>query len=285
MAGAKSYLEGNREERFFCGMLVHALLSSSLVRTQFVALVHQKGGPELCPDDLEIFIEVAALRDYWRNLGKPGGRYTERYKGTETNRKILLERILREEVDADPGLIARHSLLFRTQEPKANLWIPGHWSIDGIQAMIDKEGISEDKQKALKRKLSQVKWAFNAKPDLLLLSGKTAVLVETKLESGVGRAGEYNQYEIQELIARLLKHFVPWFSQYDFYHALIDLGKLRQNGGRQIPKSRGWTCLSWGEICSIVLEDPRLDAFTRRTFEALRNLSVAAIDAEKPSSN
>ena len=54
-----NYQEMNREERYFCFLLGHALLTSSLFRDRFCKLI---GLPN---EGLEVYPEAAWLRDYW----------------------------------------------------------------------------------------------------------------------------------------------------------------------------------------------------------------------------
>ena len=64
---------------------------------------------------------------------------------------------------------------------KSKLWSPGRWS----EKSLKESGLEA---------LIPVKWAFNAKPDLMILSGEQALLIEAKLESGEGR-DEQSGYE------------------------------------------------------------------------------------------
>ena len=71
MFNNKPYLEVNREERFYCALFGHSLLSSQVVRERFASLVQSKFQLSLKPATFEVFLEVAALRDYWNDLGNP----------------------------------------------------------------------------------------------------------------------------------------------------------------------------------------------------------------------
>lgn len=65
----KEFWDINREERWFCFLFGHALLSSKVTRERFSRLI--KGRAELDPGNFEVYVEVAALRDYWNDLGDP----------------------------------------------------------------------------------------------------------------------------------------------------------------------------------------------------------------------
>jgi hypothetical protein len=60
----KPYLSVNREERFFCVLFAHALLASDSSRKRICEILFQRLDVELDPDALEVFLEVAALRDW-----------------------------------------------------------------------------------------------------------------------------------------------------------------------------------------------------------------------------
>jgi hypothetical protein len=62
MFNAVPYWKVNREERFFCFLFGHALLSSRSVRVGFAELAKEKCDMELAldPDELEVYVEVAA---------------------------------------------------------------------------------------------------------------------------------------------------------------------------------------------------------------------------------
>src|SRR4051794_23770840 len=63
------FLETNREERFFCAILVHALLTPSSSQHRLLDVVGRACGADLQAQSLEVYVEVAALRDAWYALG------------------------------------------------------------------------------------------------------------------------------------------------------------------------------------------------------------------------
>jgi len=236
MFNDKSYIEVNREERFLCALFAHALLSSEAIRKNFVALVHSKFDVVLNPASLQVFLEAAALRDYWNDLGDPIA-YTDK---THAKRKGVLLSILKEV--GIPESAIDDCDFFRTSDEK--LWSPGRWNTGAIK----NSGLNE---------LIKVKWAFNAKPDILIVSGSSVLMIEGKLESGEGHNEEsgYQQLKTQELITCLLKLLVPQFKNSTFYNTLLALH----------PKSG----ISWKEVLTIVGSD-ELDAFSQKCFAQLQ---------------
>jgi hypothetical protein len=66
-----------------------------------------------------------------------------------------------------------YSFFFTNSKP-GKLWNPGHWN----KSAIESSGLKE---------LLKVKWAFNAKPDIMIISNGHVILIEGKLESREGK--------------------------------------------------------------------------------------------------
>ena len=64
-----TFLDVTREERFFCTLLVHAALSDARFRDEFVHRLAEASKTPLSSSNLELYTEVAWLRDYWFALG------------------------------------------------------------------------------------------------------------------------------------------------------------------------------------------------------------------------
>ncbi|WP_208019709.1 hypothetical protein [Candidatus Chlorobium masyuteum] len=239
MFNKNSYSVVNREERFFCFLFAHALLSSRAVRVGFAELAKSKCDIALHPDNLEVYVEVAALRDYWYDLGKPD----EYLKDTHNLRRVVLEKIL-EIRDVPLASLDQHELFWTTPK-REKLWSPSHW------------GIEELKNAGLE-KLKQVRWAFNAKPDILLVSPKTMLVIEAKLESGEGRKDEtgYKQYDILPLIVELWEKLIPEFQKRKMVQAKLE----RQASGSNT--------VTWSDIIEIINASD-IDPFTRNAMAQL----------------
>ncbi len=226
---AHRYLDVNREERFFCFLLAHALLAHRQARQAFAAQVAAVvPGCELDPSALEIYVEAAVLRDFWNDLGDPAVYDAD----CASRRRVVLDALF-EHVGAQCA-VDDHDLFWTTPE-RAKLWSPGRWSEKAIRA-------------AGLQVLLQLKWAFNAKPDFLLHSPGQVLLIEAKLESGVGRGGGYDQIAIQRLIGELMSSQVPAFAGARVQ--LTTLGVVGPEG------------LSWERVVQAV-DVPGLDTFTR----------------------
>jgi len=241
MFKANPYWKVNREERFFCFLFAHALLSSRDVRVGFTELAKRKCDIALDSDEFEVYVEVAALRDYWYDLGNPA-KYPHE---THNLRRAVLEKIL-EIRGVQPGSLDQHEL-FWTSAKKEKLWNPSHWSV-------------EELKNAGLEKLKEVRWAFNAKPDILLVSPKTTLVIEAKLESGEGRKDEigYEQFGIQELIIDLWKELIPSFKDREIKLALLNVSSSHE----KVP------VIQWSDIIPLI-SGSEVDEFTRNAFVQL----------------
>ena len=240
----KPYLSINREERFFCSLFAHALLVSSTYRTRIIGTMNRRFGVALDPSELEVFLEVAALRDFWNDLGDPREYSPE----THQRRRDILNEIMEME-SLDPTTIDKHGL-FWTNQPGSKLWSPGRWDV----LRLDEANLSQ---------LKRVRWAFNAKPDILLMSPASGLVIEAKLESGEGRIEEigYEQLETQRLIIRLWKALIPEFANVREEPTTLKLVNDLATG------------LTWEDLIATE-EDAGIDEFTRRGFLGLRRYTV-----------
>lgn len=237
----RSFLEINREERFFCSLLTHGLLSSPELRQRFYRLVYDATGIELGAGagETEVYSEVAWLRDHWRNLGNPR-KWSEQLgrERTEFLRGCLAC------VGRDLGDVEGRDF-FRTDGRVPKVVSPGRWPLAKLR---------DDRQ------LELLKWAFNSKPDFLLVCRDKAVIIEAKVESGPGAASSgFSQDGVQEVLRKL----IPAVASY------LDPGQV----GRLwlAPKridSEAKTVL-WADVAEMVSAIPReeLDSFSRTGLE------------------
>lgn len=240
MFNNKPYATVNREERNFCFMFAHALLMSNKIRSRFSALIEKKLGLALDPDALDVYVEAAALRDYWYDLGD-SVIYSEE---THERRRHVLEAVLRK-FGFDATLLNQYDL-FWTSPARKKLWNPNHWNIDALKAA----GLDQ---------LKQVKWAFNAKPDLLLMTPESILVIEAKIESGEGCKAdvEYRQFEIQKLITELWQLLIPQFQNRKLELTLLEVTPTR------------YTSISWADVIDLI-SGSDVDEFTRNAFDSLK---------------
>jgi hypothetical protein len=239
MFSDNTYSEVNREERFFCFLLGHALLMSRQVRLSFADLAQRKCNVILDPDKLEVFVEAAALRDYWRELGDPVVYSTE----THERRKAVLKKIF-EKFDLTEDILDKHDLFWTSTR---KLWNPNHWNEKALaEAGLDK--------------LIKVKWAFNAKPDMLLASPESLLVIEAKVESPEGCKAdvEYEQFKTQKLIGELWQLLIPKFQNRKLVNAILKVSSSIED----IP------VIQWSEIIDLI-SGSDVDEFTRTAMAQL----------------
>ena len=239
MFSEKSYSEVNREERFFCFLLSHALLMSGQVRKEFAELASKKCKVSLDPDKLEVYVEASVLRDYWRDLGDPVAYSPE----THDRRKAVLELIF-EKYSISADVLDKHDLFWTSTR---KLWNPNHWS----EKALEEAGLID---------LVKVKWAFNAKPDILLVSPDSMLVIEAKVESAEGCKADtsYKQLEIQELIIDLWKMLIPSFKDREIKLALLNVSSSHE----KVP------VMQWSDIIPLI-SGYDVDEFTRNAFVQL----------------
>lgn len=238
-------MEINREERFYCFLVCHAILSSGGFRKGFLNLIEGKYNVNLDQNGIEIYPEAAVLRDYWHNLGNP-----KKYdKKTNERRRSLLGYLLINYVNLPESTIDENRFFWTNYgKPNNKLWSPGHWDLKSINGNGFKEGQI--------KKLYDIKYAFNCKPDIMLVSNDTIILFEAKVESKIGRNNQgYDQYETQIFLGKLLKDLVPIYNNGTFLNILINHESNKEN-------------ISWEELVCI-MNDSDIDQFSRKSFGAV----------------
>ncbi len=166
---SEDYASFNREERHLVAIFFHALhLHDNLNRFMQAAGSAQRVGPGF---DASVSFEFAYLRDAWRQLTDNG------------TKRALIEEFLgpaRSPALRDMDLHAFNSYFGAVPQPSRHrVQSPGNWSV----ARYDPNIISDADFLATCR----FKWAFNAKPDLVIrTAADSCVCIEAKLESGEG---------------------------------------------------------------------------------------------------
>lgn len=272
-----TYRRVNREERFFCMLLAHCLLAHVGARQGFVRVVEASQGiPSTfsASPELAVYIEVAALRDFWRQNGNPRA-YNERLE--QARRGFL--RKAREWANALPRPVASGSddgwgaipkgwleeskgSPFWTEGAGRNhvpkLWSPGRWSMKRLAEFPF--------SKPCIKRLMRLRWAFNAKPDILVLEGKRGLLIEAKVESGGGSNRDgYDQFQTQRDILSLWKYLeLPGLD------GTIHLVTL----GRSGPLQKEAPHLTWQSVIAGIGKE-NMDQFT---WECFRESEVLGVD-------
>lgn len=230
------YVEYCREERNFVAVLYAQLLHQRRLASFLDAL-------ELDPtlaEGAKVYVEYAALRDMWyetkaqcRSLDELNARY---------RRAILLMLGPLGESLSLPEATQAFNEFFLGCGPrpvsKEQIQMPSRWNDRLFVQWRDMAGGSL----ALAERICLIKFAFNAKPDLVIeLSDGSVVCIEAKLGSGVGRytvkseeAGHCmrsSQIHVQEFLfnelLQLKSHFVVL------------------SGSKNVGLTDGWKGINW----------------------------------------
>jgi len=218
MFNDKKYFEVNREERHFGFLLMAAVIYEHNFRKQFFELINNRIGREFLYNNNfdDIYGEVAIFRDYWNDLGD----FKSAVNSDETNtkRRIIIEQFL-EYFDISKDIIDKYSMFWTGKIGKSKLWFPGKWSFEDIEAL-------QNEKKLKNKELLRLRWACNAKPDVMIISKKSCLLIELKVESGIGTSSSgYNQEETQDDILKLANLTVPCFKYMNFERIMLTNGK------------------------------------------------------------
>jgi hypothetical protein len=223
MFNAKPYYRVNREERNF-----GFLFGSAIIHNQeFAKNIFQKYN-ELLKSNLDIreyemFFEIAALRDYWYDLGN-SNEYSQE---THSRRRQILNLILSKK-GYDTSLVDQEPVFWTNGKiGTGKLWCPSEWNIHELRKFEKAEN-----------DLASIRWSFNSKPDVLIVSNNCAVFIEIKVESGGGRSeAGYDQLKIQKEISFWMEFLIPEFNQKLFFNTSLTL-----NNELSIPG------LTWHEV-------------------------------------
>lgn len=207
------YLCLNREERNYAALLYHLLLKGDNLG-RFLECLDR---PELTAasinnEDVQLYFEYAYLRDLWWSLD---GRDV----ANDAYRKTILA-LLPTNKEQEKYLkeleIEKFNKFFGAS-PRASrsyIQMPGRWSDTKFKDWSDWGGREFAEQACM------LKWAFNAKPDLVIhISRANVICIEAKVESSEGiykvesRHGPFRmtQTQIQQFILSDLLGFTTQF--------------------------------------------------------------------------
>jgi hypothetical protein len=166
-----------REERFFCAVLFHVLLSSQARLMGFLKDCHVRDEHFKDLSTIRIFAEYAMARDLWHQ-----------FKTNDQKLKFIRDWITFPEGDAayldldksdviekfNAGLVSRPI-------SKDYIQSPARWGIRNICTRFHEN-------RMMLEKACMLKWAFNVKPDIVIeLNDDAVVCIEAKVESGEGK--------------------------------------------------------------------------------------------------
>lgn len=173
LAGFKSYGDVVREERFFCAVLFHLLLSDERALQAFLEMCGVKtDGLDL--RKVRVYVEYAMARDLWDSLGKSK-------ESNERKKQFIMSKVNPIPTSIVDLNIEKFNKKFVAGRISPEyIQSPGRWGIGRICGSLENPEVV--------RKACKLKWAFNIKPDIVIeLNTDTVVCVEAKMESGEGQ--------------------------------------------------------------------------------------------------
>lgn len=225
MFSNKNFFEVNREERNYGFLLFSSLIYESRFRQEFIKIIKQHSS---ClsekiddSDSVDIYAEASLFRDYWFNLGNQKV-YTQE---THQSRLITISEIL-DLFSVNSRIIGNYDLFWTGEIMRSKLWYPGKWETAKIQKIQQQERLKNNE-------LLRIRWAFNAKPDILITANSWAAFIELKVESSIGENQHgYNQDKTLSDIISIAKKTIPLF-----HNKTIDKLMISQNE----PESIKWS--------------------------------------------
>jgi len=172
-----------REERLFCATLAHLLMQRGPNLSAFLKLIndklpHDSQIESTRLEEAQIYVEFTFLRDYWKTL-----------KANDEKRSLIFDLLAKVDTlkrftsDTFPGGFADFNACFmgeRGRRIEFDIVYPGQWSVTTLFARF---GAQPDEF----RDFCRFKWAFNIKPDIVILLPESPPLcIEAKLESREG---------------------------------------------------------------------------------------------------
>lgn len=246
------YEEINREERNLAAIL-YALLQNRDNLARFLGLVRHPVTDCAVLDEHAVFFEFAMVRDLWS---------TQVSGDNDLARAVVLENLAPAPVYLENCSIEEFNTFWGASNPsRTTIQMPARWSVPSMSNTI------ADNDLLLRACI--FKWAFNAKPDMVIRTSRNAaVCIEMKLESGVGvypsssrdkdvfedrGLATVKQTEVQRYLMEDLLGFETTF-------VLLSASPSRSSG---VHKG-----LTWSELMR-TLDLTATPAFVRRTISAV----------------
>jgi hypothetical protein len=212
MFAKKDFYKVNREERHFGFLFMASIIYDDDFRKYFFEEINENIGQGLFLDhnDFDVYSEVAIFRDYWNDLGD----YENYTQELHAQRKEIIE-IFLDHFNIDKRIINNYSMFWTGRVGESKLWFPGRWPVPDIDIIQREENITD-------RQLLRLRWACNAKPDVMIISKKSGLLIELKVESELGANNHgYNQEETQFDILNLVGKTIPIFKDTKFRRIML----------------------------------------------------------------
>lgn len=225
-ANVKRYGPVVREERFFCAVLFHLLLTDNAVLQQLLEKAGVPNHENYTCDSVRVFVEYAMARDLWNSLDDDG-------KANEKKKKFILDCL------GNPSGLENleteefnKKLVAGSKISKDKIQSPARWGEEKIKVFFKDQKFIENACK--------LKWAFNVKPDIVIeLYDDSAVCIEAKVESGqdVYTVAGYTQTQ-----SDVQKYLMTDLLGFNLYQVFLAPKNSKANEGKEIHH------ITWSEL-------------------------------------
>lgn len=257
----EDYVHYCREERNFAAVLYHLLLDEQRLRA-FLDLI---GVEAVDGSEPRAYFEYAHPRDLWAEMGR---RETEADARNQRYREAIVAMLQSPHVALPTDCKAFNEFFIGLGSKAASanhIQMPARWSDAQFDAWCQAGG------RRFAMRACMLKWAFNAKPDLVLhLGDDRVVCIEAKLESGVGayRAGEGNPLGGFDMTQTQLQEFI--LQDLLGYETTFVIVSKNLKGRTDAP----WRRYTWHEVFEAMLREPSASRMVRE-FRASRFIQPA----------
>lgn len=238
----EEYVNYCREERNFAAVLYHLLLDERRLGS-FLRLIDQPA-PDVAK--VGVYFEYAHLRDLWARVAHQEGDAATR---NQRYRKAIISMLGMSAADALPTDCKAFNEFFIGEGSKAAsakyIQMPSRWSDSQFRKW---SGFDDDR--AFAEKACKLKWAFNAKPDLVIdLGGDSVICIEAKLESGIG--GYLAKGSTEDGCFRMSQTKLQEFILQDLLGYKTDFVIISKKQDRE--PDLGWRRYAWHDVFEALL--------------------------------
>ncbi len=193
-----AYYQVNREERHFGFLFMSALSLNLDARGELIAYINSTIAGNIDPTQIDVYAEVCLFRDHWHALGNPA-----KYSSETHSRRLQIFSLMLEALDLDPAMLESEPVFWTGRPGESKLFYPGKWHKDKINNAEKTHGLRA-------KELWRLRWACNAKPDVMIEDPENVVFIEIKVESDFGKSDNgYSQVQTQRDILKIGKRLIP----------------------------------------------------------------------------
>lgn len=199
-----------REERNFAAVLYHYLLIENNLKA-FLACVNEEKFENANLKNAEVYFEFAYLRDWWHKLKEDDEKELAIDSLLGIN-GMEVRKVLEGIVSYNKCEKSVYNVFTGSEEKriKSATGSPSRWQMSQLVKQFDNiKSSSKESEENIKKlffRMCMLKWAFNAKPDLVIFLKenrkkiKHTIVIEAKMESGYDKYPSKKKNEFTEIL-------------------------------------------------------------------------------------